>query len=215
VPTLPIDAEALLRDALGGARLIWVGAALDGDLKGFGARFWNLVRGEAPIAHQALASDIASIGYSDRYLLTPLTLALLHEVIGGAPGSHGASVQIALAPGERSARVAGAVHDTYAEEAVRRDVLRHLLPAARVTLAGRKTELPHHRQLTFTLRDGRRVTILLDQGFGGWRTDGFVRHDFGKDARAQARAIANLEVSIRTADPSGTPLTIEVNGVAA
>lgn len=139
----PMDAEALLRDALGGARLLWVGAALDGPLKNFGSRFWRLIHREASAVYQALASaGVTSISYSDRYLLTPLNLVLLREVLIGTPGGSGAGIHVALAPAERSARTPYAVYDAYAEDAVRRDVLRRLLPSARVTLAGRKADLP-------------------------------------------------------------------------
>lgn len=102
------------------------------------------------------------------------------------------------------------MYDAYAEDAVRRDVLRNLLPSARIAVASRKTELPHHRRLTFELRNGRRVTMLLDQGFGGWRTQGEVRHDFTAPAGAQARSITSLNPPLRVAEARGTPLTIEV-----
>jgi len=202
-----IAVEALLRDALGGACLIWVGAALDGPLKGFGSRFWQLIQREAPAAHEALASaGVSSISYSDRYLLTPLSVALLREVLASTPGGTGADVRIALAPADHFARLPCAVYDGYAEDAVRRDVLRRLLPS----LADRKTELPHHRRLNFAAKNGRCVTILLDQGFGGWRTRGETRYDFTSAPVAQARSIASLDVPLRATETRGTPLTIEV-----
>jgi hypothetical protein len=209
--TRSIDAEALLRDAIGGACLVWIGRALDGPLRGFGSRFWQLIQHEAPRAHEALTSaGVSSISYSDRYLLTPLSLALLREVLSSTPGGTGASVHVALAAGDRSARSPCAVYDAYAEDAVRRDVLRHLLPSARIALAVRKTELPHHRLLSFTMRDARCVTMLLDQGFGGWRTHGEIRHDFTVAALAQARSIASLDSPLRATDARGSPLTIDV-----
>jgi hypothetical protein len=71
-PPQPLDSGALLRDVFGGARLLWIGARLDGSLKGFGARFWQLMQNEAPAAYAALYSIGASkITYSDRYLLIP------------------------------------------------------------------------------------------------------------------------------------------------
>jgi DEAD/DEAH box helicase domain-containing protein len=198
--TRPIDAEVLLRDALGGAHLLWVGAALDGPLKNFGARFWRLIQREAPAVYEALASaGVTSISYSDRYLLTSLNLVLLREVLIGAPGGSGANIHVALAPAERSARFPCAVYDAYAEDVVRRDVLRRLLPSGWVILAGRKAELPHDRRLTFELRNGRRVMMLLDQGFGAWRTQSEVRHDFTAAADAQARSITSLGVAISIA----------------
>ncbi|HXC89321.1 MAG TPA: DEAD/DEAH box helicase [Stellaceae bacterium] len=207
----PMDAEALLRDALGGARLLWVGAALDGPLKSFGTRFWRLIQREAPAAYGALASaSVTNISYSDRYLLTPLNLVLLREVLMGTPGGSGANIHVALAPAERSTRFPYAIYDAYVEDAVRRDVLRRLLPSARVTLTGRKADLPHHRRLDFELQNGRHLTMVLDQGFGAWRTQSDVRHNFTAAADAQARSITSLNPPLRAAEARGTPLTIEV-----
>lgn len=207
----PLDAATLLHSALGGARVLWPGAALDGPLKGFGARFWNFIQRDASDAYSALvAAGVSGISYSDRYLVTPLTLALLREVLSGTPNSNGAEVHVALAPAERSGRTPFAMHDAYSEDAARRDVLRHLLPSAQVSLSGRKAELPHHRRFTFDLRNGHSVIMLLDQGFGGWRTRGEVRHDFTAEAVAQARMICRLNESIRAADPRGTPVIVEV-----
>ena len=95
----PIDPEGLLRGP-GGARVIWLGEALNGPLKGFGHRFWQLVKRDASVAHAALGNGIAAIDYTDRYLLTPLSLALLRELIGAMPGARGAAIAIALAPGD-------------------------------------------------------------------------------------------------------------------
>lgn len=153
-------------------------------------------------------TDISDPLRRDRFAETSLAVSPHYFV--EATRRNSAQMQIALAPADRQAQAAGALHDTYVEDALRRDVVRHLLPSARVTLAGRKAELPHHRHLTITLRDARRVTILLDQGFGAWRSESFVRHDFGKDARAQARTIASLNVGLRSLDPRGTPMTIDI-----
>ena len=67
-PLSPVDTKALL-GGLGGAQLLWLGEALDGPLKGFGHRFWQLVKREAPAAHAALGNGVASVDYTDRYLL--------------------------------------------------------------------------------------------------------------------------------------------------
>ena len=116
-------------------------------LKGFGHRFWQLVKREAPAAHAALGNGVASIDYTDRYLLTPLSLALLRELIGAMPGARGAAISIALAPADRSERRPNAVHSAFDDDALRRDVAAALFPNARIALANRKAELPHFRRL--------------------------------------------------------------------
>ncbi len=119
-------------------------------------------------------------------------------------------MSIATALSDRSLRRPDAIHDAYPDDSVRRDVLRHLLPAARVEPFKRKAEVPHHRRLDLRLRDGRRVLVLLDQGFGGWRAQGTVRHDFAAAAVVQARLIRDLQVSLTAAESRGCPATVEV-----
>lgn len=208
----PLDPESLVQGALVGARLLWLGAELSGPLKGFGARFWQLVRREAPAVHGVLsATGVDEIAYSDRYLLTPLMLGLLREVVGTAPGAAGARIAITLAPVDRPAAQPYAAHHAFAEDARRRDVLAALLPSSQITLARRKTDLPHHRRLDLRLADGQRVLILLDQGFGGWRTQSVVRYDFHATVAAQGRSIAGMQASVSAEHVRGYPATIEVS----
>jgi hypothetical protein len=206
----PLDAEGLLRGGLGGARLLWLGRELDGPVRGFGARFWARMREAAPEALRAAnVASVASIAFSDRYLLSPLHMALLREVLAAAPASGGASVGVTTAPSDGPSRRQDAIHDTYPDDIVRREVLRHLLPTARIELARRKPDVPHYRRLELLLKDGRRVLILLDQGFGGWRAEGIVRHDFTAAAATQARRIMDLQASVAAAEPRGCPATVE------
>jgi hypothetical protein len=46
----------------------------------------------------------------------------------------------------------------------------------------------------------------------GWRTTGFVRHDFGRPPAAQAREIAASQARIAAETPRGYPATIELSG---
>jgi hypothetical protein len=103
------------------------------------------------------------------------------------------------------------MHSAFDDDLLRRDVATAMFPNAHIELAGRKAELPHFRRLGVSLADGHRVSILLDQGLGGWRTTGFVRHDFGRPPAAQAREIAALQVRIAAETPRGYPATIELS----
>ena len=209
--TSPLDAEAFLRAGLGGARLLWLGRELDGPVKGFGARLWARLRQAAPEAVGAVqAAGVDAIAYSDRYLLSPLNMALLREVLGAAPASGRAGISIVTAAADNPPRRQDAIHDAYADDRQRREVLRELLPAARIQLAARRAEVPHHRRLELRLTDGRLVLILLDQGFGGWRAEGIVRHDFAATASSQAARIGSLHASVAVAEPRGCPATVEV-----
>ncbi len=55
-----------------------------------------------------------------------------------------------------------------------------------------KRDLPHERQLTLSLGDGRDLVINLDQGFGAWQVVGRPRHRFDSNASDQASSLMNL-----------------------
>jgi hypothetical protein len=209
-----VDPEALFGSPAD-TRILWLGGNLDGPLKGFGHRFWQLVRRDAAGAHAALGKGVTSIDYTDRYLLTPLSLALLRELIGAMPGARGAAISLALARADRSERRPNALHSAFDDDEVRRDVAAALFPGARITLADRKADLPHFRRLAISIADGQRLAMLLDQGLGGWRTTNFVRHDFDRPPKAQAREIVSVQTRIAAETPRGYPATLELSGGAA
>ena len=132
-------------------------------------------------------------------------------MVAAAPWRGHPTLDIDLAPADRNARFPYAVQDGFADDATRREVLRHLLPQGRVALATSKARMPHHRRLDIRLADERRVMILLDQGFGAWRSGVMARHDFAAAPKAQAAAIVALSMSILPAEAQGSPATIEVS----
>ncbi|RMD49057.1 MAG: hypothetical protein D6832_02580, partial [Alphaproteobacteria bacterium] len=118
----------------------------------------------------------------------------------------GASVHIRLAPAERAVPDPRFLHQGFAEDRLRQAVLEALVPGAQVTLAGRG-ETPHYRALEATLRDGRRLRVLLDQGFGFWRVAGTVRHDFHAPPEKQAQSLRSAEFAI-AAGPGNAPVAV-------
>jgi hypothetical protein len=84
--------------------------------------------------------------------------------------------------------------------------MRELWPTAILTIRAKPT-VPHARSLRITLGDRREITILLDQGFGGWKASGAPRHNFNNSPAAQARDISSAPYSI-AADAPGTPIFV-------
>lgn len=67
--------------------------------------------------------------------------------------------------------------------------------------------MPHYRAMTADLKDGRRVEILLDQGFGAWRATRSARLDFSLPPAAFARALANCDYGL-AADAPSVPVAV-------
>jgi hypothetical protein len=90
-----------------------------------------------------------------------------------------------------------------------------MLPDDAVLTMPRKAELPHARRLRLELTDGRRVTLLLDQGFGAWRSAGSPRHDFQAEPARQAQALRIAKFDVRVEPGSEAPMIVEFgNGMA-
>lgn len=97
--TLPIHADnqtaATIRPVAGdsGDREIEVPHELDGDLVGFGSCFWRHLATKHPDVQKLLngpENHVVSVNYRDRYLFTPLSVALLFEVVQGLKGERAA-----------------------------------------------------------------------------------------------------------------------------
>ncbi|MCB1357850.1 MAG: DEAD/DEAH box helicase [Maritimibacter sp.] len=202
-PTL-LSASKLLEFGTGNGKVIEPDASLDGPIRGFGARFWKALSRHLPLEMSAMADHgVEAISYSDRYMLTPVTVVLLSETLRAAPGATGASLSIDLAPNEAPWNQPDfpKVFHSFIDDGARISFLRALLPSANIRMAMRKNDLPHRRQMTIRLKDGRRYRVLFDQGFGGWKCGGKdLRHDFRQDPALQAKGIFGRALAISGGD---------------
>jgi len=169
----------------------------DGPVSGFGTAFWKAIM---PLRPQAFAGKrpVARAVYSDRYLRSPLSARLLHEIVRTMPGrQEDTTIEVVT---ERSASTQAApalLHETWTDDRVRADVLRSLMPRASVALRA-KQDCPHARSLHLDFADGGSVTIFLDQGLGAWRTAGRrpVRFDGQAEATRQVAELKRIETDI-------------------
>lgn len=208
----PLSVQQLLKDGAGNARLFWLDSTLNGTLVGFGKRFWEHVASKAPIEIAAMRQQgVAHLRYTDRYLLTPLTLGLLAEIINAVPGAEQAQVQVITAAADRYEPTGWAVFHGFSDDTTRQAVLKTLLPQAQINMRPTKSDVPHYRALEATLRDGRLLRLFIDQGMGAWRVDGAPRHDFRAPPSEQARALRKAGAIRITAERvEGSPLSLEM-----
>lgn len=213
IPELPaskaLASSRLVELSSGNAHLIRLGVRLNGRVASFGRTFWKLLTEEAPLTVEAIRTHkVHAATYTDRYLLTPLALRLLFEVVRKMPGSEAASLCISTARLSRPERRGWTVFHTFADDATRRTVLEALLPNARIDFRG-KSELPHARSFTLRLGDGRNITILLDQGLGAWRAQGAPKHDFNVAPAQQALSLKSLNFTIGVEPGCDVPIVLE------
>jgi hypothetical protein len=83
-------------------------------------------------------------------------------------------------------------------------VFREYAANQKVALEFQLDDPPHARQITIATRSGKKGYILLDQGFGAWRTSRFRDFDFRARAESQARQLRGLDFELSMPTESKT-----------
>lgn len=193
--------------------LIDIGPELNGAISAFGASFWRLLIAKVP-ALAALArgqTPLTGVDYSDRYLLAPLPLRLIVEVLAHAPGrTPQTTITLATAQGGLNRHAASPIfiehdwqHDPHCR-AVTEALLGDLAPRAALRRSDRR-DLPHARTLTLRYADGTGLRLVLDQGVGYWRPlQRGTRFDFQSSAAGQAESLRTARLQVQAASAHRT-----------
>ncbi len=191
-----------------------IGNELDGPVAGFGARFRELIRAANQDLAGAFDQPAIELTYTDRYLLSPLTVRLLGELLSGFAGP-ATRIQVrtlAVRPGGESK--GGAKIDKDWRAMADRDLILKATLGAISPLASLETShaIPHRRRLDF--RTSRvSGTIFFDQGVGSWRTATDTLFDFGDTPSGQIEQMKQLfEI---TNNPHGTFVAVRLDPAGA
>ncbi len=156
---------------------------LDGSLQGFGTRLWTLIAEFNSATQMRLADqndDVVAVTYRDRYLFTPLSVALLADLVAGlreligqrrwaASAIHVVTTNRRLT-GESFSR--NKIWSDWTDSALRDEALKatfgYLGIDANVELADTSTT-GHSRILELEWSSGKKLTLRLDQGVSYWR----------------------------------------------
>jgi DEAD/DEAH box helicase domain-containing protein len=222
VPQSPIVRASIILPALGFASIdtqelfdeapreavFEISTELDGAVEGFGARLRDLLLTRPQLA-QAFAEPCLELNYSDRYLVSPLTVRLLVEIVGAFAGPRTAVTVNVLTRPARTPKPNRRVDENWLDLDQRDAVLSHLLtrvtPHARVRTA---EQLPHRRKLVFRTPHGS-GSIYFDQGVGGWRAACAVPFDTLRDIQQQIGTMADPYQVVN--DESGTYLAVRLD----
>lgn len=199
-----------------GDREIDVQYQLDGPLQGFGGRFWDLIASTHEGSGDLLTrgnDDVCGVHYYDRYLLTPLTLALLTNVISqlrelvgrGRWGVEAIDVTTTDDVGPRRSSRDQFVWTDWPDLVMRRQVLFAALRYEGIETNLKieaKADTQHARLLKVFFESGCCLTIRMDQGVSYWRAAAAARatlaYDFGEpDVEEQGRRISELAVQVQ------------------
>lgn len=156
---------------------------LDGALQGFGKRLWTLLAESHPATQMRLADqndDVVAVTYRDRYLFTPLSVALLADLVAGLreligqPRWAASAIHVVTTnrrpTGENISR--NNIWSDWTDSALRDQALKatfgYLGIDANVELADTSTT-GHSRILELEWSSGKKLTLRLDQGVSYWR----------------------------------------------
>jgi Lhr-like helicase len=230
VPVVPLEPDRIRPAPLvQGDREIDITHQLDGRLNSFGQRFWNFLAQEHEPARQILESSdaVTAITYQDRYLLSPLSVRLLHEITGALQALVGESRwsarQLKLATLECRADHGYAKpppsflwHD-WADTETRTTVIQQLFANLGIQVDIEFESLPdapHGRLLDIEFASGKHLRIRLDQGVSYWRVARSSKYrervfDFSATAEQQTENLKRLNPPLEGSE-SGTQLFLRL-----
>ena len=195
---VPFDIQSLLLKRPATSARLAVVHQLDGAITEFGDRFWQLLaKPPSPFLAWIKAHPrLQCVEYDDRYLFSPLTVALLGSTLTSLARllKRKLPVRIRTQNQRSGGSIYGApyhLHHDWSQAATRDAVLSEFLVRdCDVTLeTAASRDLPHARMLRLVAETGERLEILLDQGFGYWRSSPSCPFDFTQLSRNQATAL--------------------------
>jgi hypothetical protein len=166
---------------------------LDGPVTGFGTRFWHKLMTEHPGTHDLLRKDedsIIGLEYCDRYLFSPLSAALLVEIVKGLKSTVGPNRWVINSLEIRTTRMVSEdgswnpnkLWSNWPDSAIRDEVLRSMLQRMGIPATlnlSERNEMEHGRSMDIELSTGKRLTIRLDQGVGYWQVPRSTNRQLG------------------------------------
>jgi len=217
----PIDASALRpSEAAAGDKELLIHHELDGSLQGFGQRFWALIADQHAATRTLFSKqnkDVVRIRYQDSYLFTPLSIALLAELIVGLRNQVGyerwanPTVTIATTRQRGSAEnmTRSVVWADWPNMDMRDQVVKHAFDCLGINVQLRvaeKSATRHGRLLEVNFGGGTRLSLRLDQGVSYWRAVTSAqgdqspwRFDFGLDPKTQGSFVAEMNAQVEGA----------------
>jgi len=201
-----------------GDREIVVHHEIDGPLQGFGTKFWKIVAREHQGAMTQIEesnADVVSISYSDRYLFSPLSLALLVDLVSRLKQIVGQSrwdnpeitvttTDVRGSGGNQSYnKIFSDWPDLTVRDAVAKGSFEYLGMRTQI-LVPSKFSVQHGRILEVKFSDGKVLSVRMDQGVSYWRVPSgggakqfSVWFDFGGTSlKDQIRTVAEMKVPI-------------------
>ncbi|MBR0878556.1 DEAD/DEAH box helicase [Bradyrhizobium liaoningense] len=180
-----------------GASVRVISNELNGPISGFGQRAADTI--SSLIDEIGLRSEaFSSILYEDRYLHSPLVARMCIDTLSALAKAHGLNVPITVRTRglNESELFPRRIEHNWKNDRDREIVFREYAAHRKVSLEFQLGDPPHARQITISSKSGKKAYVLLDQGFGAWRSARFRDFDFRARAESQARQLRGLDFEL-------------------
>lgn len=183
---------------------------LDGLGAGFGERFWAAVKGTSGQALLPTDRSVVGVAYSDRYLVTPISCALLVEVVSALKALYEpqdrwsvSSVAVDTMDVEPATRRGQELWTSnWPHSALRGDVLKAAFSYCGLNCqvrSGSRQQVRHSRELRVTFDSGPDLVVWFDSGLGYWsvpRQDPLIGFPFDQPVTMLGQQLAEIRVSV-------------------
>ncbi len=210
-----VEASGLRRKPQGTTIPVEAGNELDGNIRTFGDRFWNLLIGRCSSLQAQFESGtpVSRLTYTDRYLRSPLTIRLLLEILSGLAARgvlRTRKTEVLVRTAELGFHRSGYSNywfNDWSDEDTRSEVVTEALEvrcAQSRFAAEDKRDTPHYRELELGWEDGKTWRLRLDEGVGFLRATTRERFPFDQPTQKQAEVLegGNLTVELRSRYPT-------------
>jgi hypothetical protein len=191
-----------------------IGNEFDGASISFGERVWSLINKKVPEMDLLLngSTKIKKIHYSDRYLCSPLTILLLHnllsELVNFSVLEENTSLLIQTAKlGYSNINSPLKIYHDWIDGNDRKMIVTTWFEEFFKKFSWEeksKFDLPHERKLEITWENGKLLTVILDQGVGSWKLSPAIKSQFPfqSSVEEQVKKLKILNVLIESCNPS-------------
>lgn len=209
-PTLSAEPVLLPAATSQGMYALELTHELDGLGAGFGERFWATVKGKSGQALLPTDRSVVGVAYSDRYLVTPISCALLVEVVSALKALYEpqdrwsvSSVTVDTMDVEPATRRGQELWTSnWPHSALRGDVLKEAFSYCGLNCqvhSGSRQQIRHSRELRVTFDSGPDLVVWFDSGLGYWsvpRQDPLIGFPFDQQVTMLGQQLAEIRVSV-------------------
>lgn len=203
---------------ISGDKEIEIASELDGNLQSFGERFWSYIKSAYPAAQKLLENHnekLVSISYNDRYLFSPINVALLFHVIDGLKINLGEErankYDFELITTEKFSSYnyqQNKIWSDWIDSDTRNQVIKLVFNNPKVHFSlniKNKANMSHGRILVLKFSSGKDLVVRFDQGISywtvGWATSPeMIVFDFNASTTEQRDQILDFSNEIKGSD---------------